>query len=64
MFQAIQGHYGEAERFIRRSLEISETTLGSAHSEVAASRKVFAQVFPHGTSRYRDFSGRVTGPGC
>ena len=44
VFQAIQGHYGEAERFIRRSLEISEKTLGSEHPEVAASRKVFAQV--------------------
>ena len=44
VFQAIQGHYGEAERFIRRSLEISEKTLGSKHPEVAASRKVFTQV--------------------
>jgi hypothetical protein len=25
--QAIQGHYGEVERFIRRSLEISEKAL-------------------------------------
>ncbi len=48
VFQAIQGHYGEAERFIRRSLEISEKTLGSEHPEVATSRKVFAQVFRTG----------------
>lgn len=48
VIQAIQGHYGEAERFIRRSLEISERTLGSAHPEVAASRKVFAQVLRTG----------------
>jgi hypothetical protein len=44
VYQSIQGHYGEAERFIRRSLEISEKTLGSEHPEVAARRKVFAQV--------------------
>jgi tetratricopeptide (TPR) repeat protein len=48
VFQVIQGHYGEAERFIRRSLEISEKTLGSEHHEVAASRKVFAQVLGTG----------------
>jgi hypothetical protein len=51
VFQIIQGHYGEAEQFIRRSLEISEKTLGSEHPEVAAGRKVFAQVIRTG---YRD----------
>jgi hypothetical protein len=49
LIQAIQGHYKkEAERFIRRSLEISEKTLGLEHPEVAASRKVFAQVLRTG----------------
>ncbi|MBI3806735.1 MAG: tetratricopeptide repeat protein [Nitrospirae bacterium] len=48
VFQAIQGHCGEAERFIRHSLEISEKVLGSEHPEVVASRKVFAQVFHAG----------------
>lgn len=44
LIQAIQGRYGEAEQFIRRSLEISGKTLGSERLEVAASRKVFAQI--------------------
>jgi hypothetical protein len=54
VFQAIQGRYGEAERFIRHSLEISEKTLGSEHPEVAASQKVFAQVLRTG---HRDGEG-------
>lgn len=45
---AVEDHHGDAERFMRRSLEISEKTLGSAHPEVAASRKVFAQVLRTG----------------
>ena len=62
VIQAIQGHYGEAERFIRRSLEISEKTRGSEHPEVAASRKVFAQVSAQDIEIPRS-SGRVTGSG-
>ena len=42
--QVIQGHYGEAERMIRRSLEIGKKTLGSEHPEVAASTQILAQV--------------------
>ena len=42
--QAIQGRYREAERVIRRSLEIGEKVLGSEHPEVAASTQVLAQV--------------------
>lgn len=49
--QAIQGYYEDAERFIRRSLEISEKALGTEHPEVVSSRKVFAQVLSTG---YRD----------
>jgi hypothetical protein len=56
VFQAIQGRYQEAKRFIRRSLEISGITLGSEHPEAVASRKVFAQVLRAGdqdTEAYR-----------
>jgi hypothetical protein len=61
VIQAKQGHYGEAERFIRRSLEISEKTLGSEHPEVAASLKVFAQVLRkvHGDTEARRAEARA-----